>query len=119
VHDSQCAIPLIDAIPNIRQPQGRHRKRRPQEVLADAAYDAEEKIREPLRARNIIPTIRRRSDEHGSGLGAFRYVVEACFEWLFQWRRLRVRYEKRADIHQAFLILACIMICWRKLEPFC
>jgi transposase len=119
VHDSQCAISLIDAVPNIRQPQGCQRKRRPKEVLADAAYDAEEKIREPLRARKIIPTIRGRADEHGSGLGAFRYVVEACFEWLFQWRRLRVRYEKRADIHQAFLILACIMICWRKLEPFC
>ena len=119
VHDSQCAIPLVDAVPNIKQPKGRRRKRRPKEVLADAAYDAEEKIREALRARKIIPTIRRRNTEHGSGLGEFRYVVEASFEWLFQWRRLRVRYEKRADIHQAFLILGCVMICWRKLEPFC
>lgn len=118
VHDSQCAIPLVDAVPKIKQPKGRP-KHRPKEVLADAAYDAEEKIRTALRARKIIPTIRHRNAEHGSGLGEFRYVVEACFEWLFQWRRLRVRYEKRADIHQAFLILGCIMICWRKLEPFC
>lgn len=119
VHDSQCAITLVDAVPKIKQPDGRRRKHRPKEVLADAAYDAEEKIRQALRARNIIPTIRHRSAEHGSGLGEFRYVVEACFEWLFQWRRLRVRYEKRADIHQAFLILGCVMICWHKLEPFC
>ena len=118
VHDSQCAVSLVDAVPKIKQPRGR-RKHRPHEVLADAAYDAEQKIRTALRARKIMPTIRHRNAEHGSGLGRFRYVVEACFEWLFQWRRLRVRYEKRADIHQAFLILGCIMICWRKLEPFC
>lgn len=109
---------LVDAIPPIQQPRGRPR-RRPQEVLGDRAYDAEELIRQPLRDRNITPTIARRNEPHGSGLGVFRYVVEACFEWLFQWRRLRVRYEKRADIHQAFLILGCVMICWRKLKAFC
>jgi transposase len=118
VHDSQCAVPLVDSIPAIKQPNGR-RKRRPSELLADRAYDAEEKIRKPLRRRRIVPTIARRNDEHGSGLGALRYVVEACFEWLFLWRRLRVRYEKRADIHQAFLTLACAMVCWHRLEPYC
>jgi transposase len=118
VHDSQCAIALVDAVPPIKQPNG-HRKRRPRYVLADRAYDAEAKIREPLRRRHIGPTIGHRNDEHGSGLGMLRYVVEACFEWLFQWRRLRVRYEKRADIHQAFLTLACAMVCWRRLEGYC
>jgi transposase len=118
VHDSQVALAVVDAIPSIKQPNGR-RKRRPAEILADRAYDAEEKIREPLRRRGIIPTIARRGDEHGSGLGILRYVVEGCFEWLFQWRRLRVRYEKRSDIHHAFLNLACAMICWRKLKGFC
>jgi len=117
VHDSQCAIPLVDSVPAIKQPNGR-RQQRPDEVLADAAYDAE-KIRAALRKRRIEPTIPKRNREHGSGLGMFRYVVEACFDWLFQWRRLRVRYEKRADIHHAFLTLACAMICWRRLEPFC
>ena len=33
-----------------------------------------------------------------------------------QFRRLRVRYEKRADIHEAFLYLACALICWNALE---
>jgi hypothetical protein len=32
-----------------------------------------------------------------------------------QFRRLRVRYDKRADIHEAFLSLACVMICWQNL----
>ncbi|MEW5817706.1 MAG: IS5/IS1182 family transposase, partial [Spirochaetota bacterium] len=27
-------------------------------------------------------------------------------------RRLRVRYERRSDIHNAFMIIGCIFICW-------
>lgn len=118
VHDSELAMTLVDKVPAVEQPDGT-RECRPQLVFADQAYNAEEKIRQPLRERGIEPLIGQRSDEHGSGLGIFRYVVESCLEWLFQWRRLRVRYEKRADIHSAFLKLACAMICWRKLEPFC
>jgi hypothetical protein len=29
---------------------------------------------------------------------------------------LRVRYEKRADIHTAFLSLGCVLICWQSLQ---
>jgi transposase len=36
--------------------------------------------------------------------------VERTFAWLNQFRRLRVRYEKRADIHEAFLALACALL---------
>ena len=46
------------------------------------------------------------------GLGRWRWVVERIFAWLNQFRRLRVRYEKRADIHEAFLSLGCALICW-------
>jgi hypothetical protein len=115
VHDSEMAIALVDGIPPIRQPRGRPR-RRPDELLADRAYDAEEKIRRPLRERNIVPLIAKRNTEHGSGLGRFRYVVEAAFDWLFNQRRLRVRYEKRDDIHLAFLIIGCFLICWRRIR---
>lgn len=118
VHDSQIAIALVDGIPAIKQPRGRPRKR-PDEVLADRAYDAEEKIRQPLRQRKTKPLIAKRNSEHGSGLGKFRYVVEAAFDWLFNQRRLRVRYEKRDDIHQAFLIIGCLLICWRRIMEFC
>ena len=54
--------------------------------------------------------------EHGSGLGRWRWVVERTFAWLNQFRRLRVRYDKRADIHEAFLSLGCVMICWHTLR---
>jgi len=84
------------------QPHGRPR-RRPDEVLADRAYDVEDKIRKPLRKRKTTRLIAKRNTINGSAFGKFRYVVEAAFGWLFNQRRLRVRCEKRDDIHQAFL----------------
>jgi transposase len=48
--------------------------------------------------------------------GGWRWVVERTFAWLNQFRRLRVRYEKRADIHEAFLSLECALISWRFLQ---
>jgi NAD(P)-dependent dehydrogenase (short-subunit alcohol dehydrogenase family) len=47
-----------------------------------------------------------RNTKHGSGLGRWRWVVERTFAWLNQFRRLRLRYEKRPDMHLAFLTLA-------------
>jgi hypothetical protein len=60
-----------------------------------------------------VPWLAKRNTKHGSGLGRWRWVVERTFAWLNQFRRLRVRYEKRADIHEAFLSLGCALICWR------
>jgi transposase len=118
VHDSEQAMTLIDAIPSIKRPGGGRRKR-PDSAYADRAYDAEEKIRAPLRQRRITPYIAKRNTEHGSGLGKHRCVVEAVFSWLFNYRRLRVRYEKRDDIHTAFLTIGCLLICWNRVERFC
>lgn len=118
VHDSEQAIPLIDAIPPIKRPGGGRRKR-PNKAYADRAYDAEAKIRRPLRKRGIQPFIAKRNTKHGSGLGKHRWVVEGVFAWLFKFRRLRVRYEKRDDIHAAFLTLGCLLICWNRIERFC
>jgi transposase len=83
--------------------------------LGDRGYDAES-IRRGLRVRHIVPLLAKRNTDHGSGLGRWRWVVERTFAWLNQFRRLRVRYEKRADIHEAFLSLACALICWRFLR---
>jgi transposase len=35
---------------------------------------------------------------------------------LNQFRRLSVRYDKRAEIHEAFLSLGCALICWQSLR---
>ena len=89
--------------------------RRPQRLLADRGYD-HDAYRRRLRARGIEPLIGRRGTEHGSGLGRQRWVVERSFAWLHSFRRLLVRYDRRADMHEAFLALACCLICFRRLQ---
>jgi transposase len=113
--DSQQALTLVDAIPLLQGERGRPRHR-PECVLGDRGYDAEA-IRQGLRLRHISPLLAKRNTGDGSGLGRCRWVVERTFAWFSQFRRLRVRYEKRADIHEAFLSLGCALICWRFLAP--
>jgi hypothetical protein len=55
--------------------------------------------------------------ESSTRLGRHRWKVERSLAWLLANRRLTVRYERRADILQAFLHLACALICVRKLQP--
>ena len=43
-------------------------------------------------------------------------MVERTFGWLNRFRRLKVRYERRQDIHAAFLALGCALICWQFLQ---
>jgi transposase len=68
-----------------------------------------------LRERGITPVIARRGTAHGSGLGRLRRVVERTFAWLHAFRRLRIRYERCADTHQAMISLASSIICLRNL----
>jgi transposase len=109
---------LIAAIPAIKQPCG-YRRKRPTKVHADKGYDFEH-LRVFLRRRGITPRSARRSVDARARLGRHRWVVERTFAWLNRFRRLTVRYERRADIHQAFLVLGCAMICFKALnEWFC
>jgi transposase len=73
-------------------------------VYADRGYD-HDKHRHLVRELGITPVIARRGTEHGSGLGVYRWVVEAAFALLHWFRRLRIRWEIRDDIHEAFLTL--------------
>jgi len=57
-----------------------------------------------------------RSSAHGSGLGTKRWVVERTIAWLHQYRRLRIRYERRDDIHEALLAIGCSLICLKLLQ---
>lgn len=107
-------MPLLDAIPRIRGVRGRPRSR-PRRLFADRGYDYD-KYRRLLHARGITPKIARKGTVHGSGLGKTRWVVERTFAWLHQFKRLRTRYEIRADLHLALLQLACSIICLRRLR---
>lgn len=112
-HDITQLLPLVESIPPVRGRRGRPR-RRPDAVYGDRAYDSDGH-RDRLRAQGIDPRIARRGEEHGSGLGVYRWVVEQTFALLHWFRRLRIRWEIRDDIHEAFLRLACAVICFRRL----
>jgi len=109
---------VVDAIPPIRRPRGRPR-RRPAKLHADKGYASAAK-RRALRARGIIPRIARPWIDSSERLGRHRWVVERTLSWLNRKRRLRIRYERRADIHLAFLVLGCALICWNFIQGgFC
>lgn len=113
-HDVTELLNLVNDVPAIAGKPGAPRYRF-DELYADRAYDSEPD-RQALREVGTKPRIPRRRTENGSGLGTVRWVVERTLSWLHQFRRLRIRYERRLDIHEAFLTLGCILICHRRLE---
>jgi transposase len=117
-NDVTQLLELVDRI----APVGPHGRFRPKVLLADRAYDSRHH-RDELRARGITPKIAKRKTVNGSGLGTQRWVVERTLSWLHNHRRLARRYDRRADIHEAFLTIGCALICDRHLKrtqpPFC
>jgi transposase len=113
-HDVTQLLPLVDAVPAVAGKPGRPRKHF-QAVQGDRAYHSEAH-RKALKQRGSQPVLARRNAPHGSGLGKYRWPVERTLSWMHQNRRLRVRYEKRDDIHEAFMELAEAMICWKKMH---
>lgn len=108
-------LPLVDAIPPLRGRPGPPR-RKPDLIQGDRAYDSQ-RHRDVLRARRIRTRLAKRNTPHGTGLGRTRWVIERTFAWLHRYRRLNVRYERRAAIHRAFLFLGLSLICWNFLKP--
>ena len=104
----------MDGLGPLGGKRGRPRQRA-DELLADRGYD-HDKYRRELWRRGVRPLIARRRSGHGSDLGKRRWVVERTFAWLHGFRRLRTRYERLAEIHEAFMHLACAVICQRYLR---
>ena len=109
VHDSMLLEDLIDAIEPIKRPRGRPRKR-PEKLHADKAYD-DKKCARVLRKRGIKRRIARKGVQSSEKLGRHRWIVERTLAWIAKYRRLATRYERRDDIHEAFLSLGCSLIC--------
>ncbi|MER5409318.1 IS5 family transposase [Streptomyces sp. NPDC002769] len=116
-NDVTQLLPLLDKIPPVAGVVGRPRHR-PDALFADRGYD-HDKYRRLLWQRGIRPVIAERGQPHGSGLGIFRWVVERTIAWLHGFRRLRIRWERRDDIHEAFLGLATCLITHRHVQRLC
>nr|WP_285530505.1 IS5 family transposase [Streptomyces lavendulae] len=116
-NDVTQLMPLLRKIPPVTGLVGRPR-RRPDTLLADRGYD-HDKYRRLVWATGVKPVIARRGVPHGSGLGIHRWVVERTIAWLHGFRRLRIRWERRDDIHEAFLGLATCLITHRHVQRLC
>ncbi|MFF4105438.1 transposase [Streptomyces sp. NPDC001903] len=95
-------------------PQRRRRPPRHARHRTDA-QPRPRRIDQRVTLRPTMPEATRRSFT-GQPLGKTRWVVERSFAWLHQFKRLRIRYEIRADLHQGFLELACSIVCLRRLR---
>jgi len=97
-------------------------KERPQRLIGDKAYDSD-RLDEELRARYGTEMIaphragRRTPTQDGRPLRRYRrrWKIERLFAWLFNFRRLVVRYEYHAPNFQGFVHLAAAIILLRYL----
>ncbi|MER0427663.1 IS5 family transposase [Streptomyces microflavus] len=114
VNDVTQTLALVDGIPPVAGRPGRPR-RRPEALLGDKGYDSSPN-RDELRRRRILPVISRKGSPNIKGIGKLRYVVEQTFALLHHFKRLAVRWERRTELHDAFVSLACSLICYRRLK---
>lgn len=89
----------------------------PQGLCLDKGYDYDE-VRDLLKEFGFTAHIRARGEEAKAikceaGFKARRWVVERTHSWVNRFRRLLVRWEKRADTYLAMLHLALGIITWR------
>src|SRR5699024_9732915 len=111
VNDCKMFEYILDHLPCMRNLHGRPTGHT-QKLHADKGYDFPF-CRQACTVRHIKHRIARRGVDSSSHLGKHRWVVERTFAWFHRYRRLLVRYERRADIHLAFLSLAAALIAFR------
>lgn len=79
------------------------------QVFADAGYDSAFN-RDLCRKLGVDPVIRRRGEEHGSGLGTVRHIVENAHSWLLSNKRLDRRHDRSTSVVQTLLTFACVYV---------
>jgi transposase len=88
----------------------------PERLQGDTGYDSEP-LRVLLRWLGITPVLGKKGREHGSGLGKSRWFAYQPIAWFHSFGRLRRRLDRLTEIQEAFLRLACSMICLGFLSP--
>jgi putative transposase len=104
VHDRKLAEATLDSVP---VPRPRPTRRRKQHLCGDKGYDADA-LRRAARRRGYTPHIRSRGEEQTQcrrGTRPRRWVVERIHSWMNRYRRILVRWEKKAANYIALLHL--------------
>ncbi len=94
----------------------------PQGLCLDKGYDYQE-VRDLLHAFGFTAHIRSRGEEakaiaKEAGFKARRWMVERAHSWFNRFRRLLVRWEKKADNYLAMLHFACALMVFRAVGLF-
>jgi len=89
-----------------------------QHLCADKGYDGEPALKVIL-SKRYIPHVKTRGEEiqekaANPNWKARRWVVEVSHSWFNRFRKILVRYEKRADTYMALLHMAAAIIAYRK-----
>lgn len=111
VRETLASIPVARPPVVTRQPQG---------LCLDKGYDYDE-VRELVAEFGYTAHIRSRGEEarqlrRNVRFQARRWVVERTHSWLNRFRRILIRWEKKADNYLALLHLACAMITYQRAE---
>lgn len=90
----------------------------PQRMCLDKGYDYQE-VRDLLVEFGFTAHIRARGEEaqalkKEAGFKARRWVVERTHSWMNRFRRLLVRWEKKAETYLAMLHFACALITFKQ-----
>jgi putative transposase len=90
----------------------------PQGMCLDKGYDYDE-VRDLLDEFGFTAHIRARGEEaqalkHEAGFKARRWVVERTHSWMNRFRRVLIRWDKKACNYVAFLHLACAYITYHQ-----
>jgi transposase len=117
-HDSIILAATLDAIPGVRREGPGRPRRRPERLHADKGCD-HRRCRTACCACGIKPRIARRGIESSQRLGRHRWVAERTHGWMARLRRLTIRYGRHEEIHLAFVILGCVLVCLNQIRQFC
>jgi len=103
------SIPIDRPLPTPDTPQG---------MCLDKGYDYDE-VRDLLHEFGFTAHIRARGEEaqaikQEAGFKARRWVVERTHSWMNRFRRLLVRWEKKAETYLAMLHFACALITYKQ-----
>lgn len=115
VNEVTQALKVLLDMPPVGGKPGPKREK-PERLQGDRGYDSGP-LRQVLRWLGIEPVLAARHTEHGSGLGVCRWFVERTISWLHAFGRLRRRLDRLTEIQEAFLQLACDIICLRFVVP--
>jgi len=111
--------PTLDSIP-VQRPQPTPEEL--QNLCLDKGYDYDA-VRETVREFGFTAHIRARGEEarkikREAGFRARRWVVERTHSWMNRFRRILVRWEKKADNYLALLHFVCGTIAFQQAGLF-